>query len=278
MKPYQHDLLRYFEEAAGPYSTAIEPVFAPLARMLVAAVHLNPGDRVLDIGTGNGIAARCAAQVGCRVTALDFSRQMALAASAQATPGVVQGDFHRLPYPSGTFGHVLAVFALNSAVPLAAMQEAWRVVQPGGRLALQEWGTVDPVSDLLADILNEYAVDDPPPDLARKRSEQQALHPWDELETSDDIVGLMEEAGFESVEVRIVTADVQLDSPAEFIRYKLAWPIRRAELEAMPEEIRQLCLSDLAENLARFGDSDGRLRWQPNVVQVFGTRPASGGR
>ena len=275
MEPYQYNLLRYFEESAGRYISDIEPVFSPLAAFLVSAASLHPGDRVLDLGAGTGIAARLAASHGCTVAAVDFSRGMVAAAAAQATPGIVQGDMHWLPFRDSTFDTVLAVFALNSTVPLAAMEEARRVLRPGGRLALQEWGTRDPISDLLGETLLEYAVDDPPPDLARRRSEQQALHPWDELETSDDIARLMRAAGFAAVEVRIETASVLLENAAAFIRYKLAWPIRRAEIDAMPSEIRQLCLTDLEENIGKLADKDGRLSWQPNVVQVFGLKPLS---
>ena len=278
MEPYQYDLLRYFEEAADHYPADIEPIFSPLADLLVSTAHLQTGDRVLDIGTGTGTAARAAALLGCRVTALDFSHRMTVAAADLHTPSVVQGDFHRLPFAQDAFNTVLAVFALNSSVPLNTMREVRRVLKPGGQFALQEWGTIDPVGDLLSDILMEYAVDEPPPDLARRRREQQMLHPWDELETSDDIVGLMREAGFEEVQVQITTASVRVESTDVFIRYKLAWPIRQAEINAMPEEVRRLCLSDLQENLERYTDSDGRLHWQPNLVQVFGLKPARGGR
>jgi SAM-dependent methyltransferase len=199
---------------------------------------------------------------------------MAVAAQTDLTPSVVQGDMHRLPFADNQFDAILALFAINSSVPLTAMSEAYRTLKPGGSLILQEWGTTDEMSDLLGDTLADYAVDNPPDDLARKRRDQQDHHPWDELETSDDIVALMREAGFTEVAVQIQTPEVMLPDPEAFIRYKLAWPIRRAEFEAMSPEIQQLCLSDLTENLGSLAEADGRLCWRPNVVLVSGQKQA----
>lgn len=272
MQDYQYKLLRYFDEAADRYRVYIEPAFIPLARVLISEARVTPGQLVLDLGTGTGIAAREAAHLGCRVTAIDFSHRMAVAARAGSTPGVVQGDMHKLPLPAEQFDVIVALFALNSSEPLVALAEAYRTLKPGGSLILEEWGTTDELSDLLGDTLSAYAVDDPPKDLARRRRDQQERHPWDNLETSDDIVDLMQEAEFREVAVQIRTPEVILPDAEAFTRYKLAWPIRRAEFEAMSPEIQQLCWSDLMENLGAHAEADGRLCWQPNVVLVSGVK------
>lgn len=126
---------------------------------------------------------------------------------------------------------------------------------------------------LLDDTLAEYAVEDPGPDLAARREARFAYHPWDEFETSTDIADELEAAGFEHVEIDVVTPEVVFEEAADFIRYKLAWPFRRAEVEAMPAEVRALCLSDLDENLSALALPSGKLVWQPNLVRVFAQKP-----
>jgi len=269
-------LLAYFEEAAESYAAYIEPAFFPLVESFVDAAGLRPGDAVLDLGTGTGLAARIAAP-RCRfVAAMDFSHRMAVIAAGRSAPHVFQGDMHCLPLRSAAFDVVLAVLAFNSTDPARSMPEAYRALRPGGRLAMQEWGTSDELSVLLDDTLAEYAVEDPGPDLAARREARFAYHPWDEFETSTDIADELEAAGFEHVEIDVVTPEVVFEEAADFIRYKLAWPFRRAEVEAMPAEVRALCLSDLDENLSALSAlalPSGKLVWQPNLVRVFAQKP-----
>ena len=51
-------LRSYFDRAAPHYATLIEPAYAPLAEALVKDAAIQPGERVLDLGTGSGLAAR----------------------------------------------------------------------------------------------------------------------------------------------------------------------------------------------------------------------------
>lgn len=266
-------LLAYFEEAAPGYAADIEPAFLPLAASLVRAASLQPTDRVLDLGSGTGLVARLARAHCAAVTALDFSHRMLQQAAQLGASQPVQGDMHGLPLRSAAFDVVLAALAFNSTDPARSMAEAFRVLKPGGRLVMQEWGTVDSLSVLLEETLSDYAVEDPPPALAARREARFAYHPWDELETSEDIVTMLQDAGFTGVAVDVVTPPVTFDSVMRFIRYKFAWPFRRAELNAMPADVRALCLSDLEENLEALAEPDGTLIWEPNLVRVFARRP-----
>jgi ubiquinone/menaquinone biosynthesis C-methylase UbiE len=262
-------LLAYFDEAASDYATAIEPALRPLAVELVDYAALRPGERVVDLGAGTGLAAREAVRRGGLPVAVDLSHKMTLAARQHGLEHVVQADMHALSLPSSTFDAALAHFALNSTDPRTSLREARRVLLPGGRLAMQEWGTTDPLSDLFDDMLAEYAVDDPPTPLAKRRREQIEPHPWDDLETSGDIEDALIKAGFRDVRIDIATPAVDLAGPEAFIRYKLAWPIRRAEVDAMPGDVRSLFIGELVEVLEDRTGPEGGLRWELNVVRAI---------
>lgn len=275
MRAFVNALLQdYFDQAAPRYA-AIEPAFGPLVDELIVLAAPEARQRVLDVGTGSGLAARRCIGLNRVVYGLDFSRQMLKAARGYGLGNLLQSDMHQLALGSGSFDVVLASFALNSVDPARSLAEMHRVLTPGGRLALQEWGASDPLSELVSDTVAAYAVDEAPPALAAMRAAMEAPAPWDDLDGADDVADLAEDVGFVNVEMTLAQRLVRLADVETFIRYKLAWPNRRAEIDAMAMETRQLCVSDLHENLAARAEPDGSLLWQPEVIRIRACKPAA---
>lgn len=110
----------------------------------VAFLNPRPTDVVLEIGSGLGLLAReVAARVpGGRVIGLEFSEdQLRVARGRAVAPNLefVAGDAHAPPFADGTFDLVYGRYILEHLRdPLRAVQEARRVLKPGGRLAVQE--------------------------------------------------------------------------------------------------------------------------------------------
>lgn len=103
--------------------------------------------RVLDVGCGLGGPARCLAmEFGCQVTGIDQSGEYCRAASMLAgrlgLDGRVayrQGDALDLPFADETFDLLWTQHAtMNIADKHRLHAEMWRVLKPGGRLAVYD--------------------------------------------------------------------------------------------------------------------------------------------
>jgi demethylmenaquinone methyltransferase/2-methoxy-6-polyprenyl-1,4-benzoquinol methylase len=119
-------------------------------RALVRAIDPQPGERVLDVATGTGmVAAALARRSACSIVALDQSEAMLAAAHARvrATPRLaeritlVRGEAERLPFGDAEFDALTFTYLLRYVDDRAGtMRELARVVKPGGRIAMVEFG------------------------------------------------------------------------------------------------------------------------------------------
>jgi demethylmenaquinone methyltransferase / 2-methoxy-6-polyprenyl-1,4-benzoquinol methylase len=122
-------------------------------RALIDAVDPRPGQRILDVATGTGLVAFALARRGATVTGLDQSEQMLAGARNRAAkhPDLVgqltfiQGEAERLPFADDHFDALSFTYLLRYVDdPAATMRELARVVRPGGRIGMVEFGV--PVS------------------------------------------------------------------------------------------------------------------------------------
>src|ERR1051326_4545150 len=114
-------------------------------REIAEQLALQPGERVLDIGSGIGGPARWfAATYGVHVTGVDLTPEFCAAAEMlNALAGltdrvrIIQGSALDLPVPDSAFD---AAYSQNVIMNIADKQqfyrEAFRALRPGGRLAL----------------------------------------------------------------------------------------------------------------------------------------------
>jgi len=94
---------------------------------------------VLDVASGDCAIAELVAPRAARVTCLDRSPAVLRAGRRRLAhlPHVAfaRGDMHALPFPDGSFDHVLLLACLDYASePARALGEATRVLRPGGDL------------------------------------------------------------------------------------------------------------------------------------------------
>jgi demethylmenaquinone methyltransferase/2-methoxy-6-polyprenyl-1,4-benzoquinol methylase len=118
-------------------------------RALIEAVDPRPGQRILDVATGTGMVASGLARRGASVVGLDQSEQMLSAARHRLAEHpdlanqitLVQGEAEHLPFADGEFDALTFTYLLRYVDDRAAtMRELARVVKPGARIGMVEFG------------------------------------------------------------------------------------------------------------------------------------------
>ena len=150
-------LKRAKEKAAATYNAAAdhfddEPLsfWDLIGKRTISNLKLQTGAKVLDVGCGTGASALPAAQavgkngsvVGVDLASrlLDRARAKALAAGLDNIEFRL-ADMTALNYPDESFDAVVSVFSIFFVPDMEGLvRELWRMVRPGGKLAVTTWG------------------------------------------------------------------------------------------------------------------------------------------
>jgi SAM-dependent methyltransferase len=110
------------------------------ADQAVRLLRPQPAQRILDIATGTGLAARACVRIthaSQRIVGIDVSHGMLQAAAAVSRISYLQADAARLPFRPATFDALLCVAAIPYLPDLAKAVNEWgRVARPGASLVL----------------------------------------------------------------------------------------------------------------------------------------------
>jgi SAM-dependent methyltransferase len=100
-----------------------------------------PGERILDIGTGTGLAARRLALLGAKVVGIDLGTELIETARHLApTVDFRVGDAEEIPFDDGSFDAAISTFGIMFVNrPEAAAAELARVCRENGRVGLVSW-------------------------------------------------------------------------------------------------------------------------------------------
>jgi SAM-dependent methyltransferase len=133
-----------WDSAAGEYERVALHLLDAIDRT-IERLAPEAGERVLDLGTGTGLAARRAARRGARVVGIDLGADLVATANERAAAEGLAiefrvGDAEKLGFENSRFDRVLSTFGIMFVShPKEAAREAARVCRPGGRLALASW-------------------------------------------------------------------------------------------------------------------------------------------
>lgn len=134
-----------WQEIANRYHSGFAAVTTQSTAALLDAARVGKGTRTLDVACGPGYITAAAASRGAIATGIDFSSEMIQDAGTRY-PGLDfrEGDAEQLAFGDSEFGAVVSNFGmLHLGRPEVAIQEAYRVLQPGGRFAFTVWDTAD---------------------------------------------------------------------------------------------------------------------------------------
>ncbi len=152
MEPKLHRRVQRYgwDKAVQDYDRYFLPLLRGCSERTIELLDPQPGQRVLDVATGTGIAAFMAAErvgMGGEIVATDISEKMVEQTEAYAGErGIANMRFQRadaeeLDFPEGSFDDAVCVLGLMyPADPQRAIEEMYRVLRPGGRAAACVWG------------------------------------------------------------------------------------------------------------------------------------------
>jgi ubiquinone/menaquinone biosynthesis C-methylase UbiE len=214
-------------------------------------LSLRQGDRVLDVCCGTGASAIPAAiSVGAtgQVLGIDVAESLLeLGRKKSRQHGLENiefryGDFENLDLPDESFDAIVCVFGIFFVPDMvAAVRELWRMVRPGGKLAITSWGkkVFEPANGMFWDAI---AVERP--DLYKQ------FTPWERIGTPSLLQALLEEGGTSQVEVFAESCTHELSTPEDWWTMILGGGMRGTVDQLDPtvrEKIRQVSLGFLRD-------------------------------
>ena len=137
------------QTAADVYEKFFVPaLFLQWAKPVTDAADISSGQKVLDVACGTGVLAReVAKRVHPNGTVVGLDRNEGMLSTARrASPGIdwKLGQAETLPYADSSFDAVVSQFGLMFFEDqTAALKEMWRVVRPGGRMAVAVWDALE---------------------------------------------------------------------------------------------------------------------------------------
>lgn len=257
-----------YNAAADLFDHPVSSFWHKFGRQTVERLGLQAGERVLDVCSGSGGSALPAAErVGPtgHVVAADLAGNLLALAEAKAQAQALRNiefrvaDMLDLGYPDRSFDAVVCVFGIFFVPDIAgAVKELWRMVRPGGRLAVTTWGPrlFEPANGAFWE-----AVDAVRPDLHRD------FNPWERISEPAGLRALLAEAGVHGADIVAEAGTHPLQSPEDWWKIAMGSGYRGTLLqldEGLFQQVRE-------SNLARLS-AEGVTAIETNVLYAVAAK------
>lgn len=226
-----------YNSAADAFDAAPLAFWDRYGTRTVDRLRLRRGAHVLDACCGTGASALPAARaVGATgsVVAVDLADDLLALGRAKARAAELEhvdfrrGDMTALGFSDASFDAVVCVFGIFFVPDMeAAVAELWRMVRPGGQLAITTWGPdmFEPGYELFRAAVRRVR-----PDLVA------AFHPWSRITTPQAVRELFAAARVPNVDVVAEAGHQPLHAREDFWTIArgsgLRWTIDRLGVEA----------------------------------------------
>jgi SAM-dependent methyltransferase len=257
--------------AADVYEEFFVPaLFGEWAPRVIKAAQIKPGDMVLDVACGTGILAREVAprvEPNGHVVGLDRNEGM-LAVGRRIAPEIEwrSGRAEAIPAEAGTFDAVVSQFGLMFFEDrAAAIREMWRVLRPGGRLAVAVWDGLDrtPGYADMVTLLQRLFGD-------RIADELRAPFVLGDVEA---LRSLFSQAGVMDVDIRTQEGTARFPSIKSWVHTDVkGWTLA----DLIDDDQYRLLLQEAEREMRRFVQPDGTVAFSSPAHIVVATRDRQG--
>jgi SAM-dependent methyltransferase len=229
-----------------------------LAGGVLEWLDAKPGERILDLGCGDGHLAVRIAALGAQVTGVDASAEMVAAALALGADAVV-GNAEALPFADQTFDAVFSNAVLHWVRDQdAMMREVHRVLRPGCRF-VAEFGGQGNIAAIRVALMA----------VLERRGFAGAEDGVNYYPTPSAYKARLERHGFQVQQIALIPRPTPLaaggmpqDAMSEWLK-----TFRRGVLETLPESARETVVRETVALLApALQDEEGN--WTADYVRL----------
>ncbi len=257
----------------------IEKGAQKLSQRLIELAEIKPGQRVLDIATGNGEPSITAAKVvgtGGRVLATDMSRQMLAIAKERATLLRLQdiiefreSDAENLDLANSSFDAALCRWGLMLFPNLdTAIGKIYSSLVSGGKFAAAVWADANkvPIINLATGVIASQVQMSAPP--------QGVPNPFS-LSDTNKLEYSLARAGFRDIHIDTEIVTFEFESGGDYCRYCQAVSVSaRTALSKVTQERKEDVWRKVAEEATRnCGTTNGLIKMDNESICIVGTRP-----
>jgi ubiquinone/menaquinone biosynthesis C-methylase UbiE len=203
-----------YNSAADFYDDPANSFWDRFGRRTIERLHIQPGARILDVCCGSGASAIPAAEKAGPngfVLGIDLAENLLnLARKKSRERGLLNIEFRvadmlELGIPDSAFDAVVCVFGIFFVQDMpAAIKALWKVVRPGGQLAITTWGPrfFEPATTAFWDAVRKVR-----PDLYK------GFNPWDRISDAESLRRLLYKSGVDDTELVAEEGSHSIPSP-----------------------------------------------------------------
>lgn len=229
------------------------PFVPALGQPLLELLKVQPSERVLDVGCGDGVLSEKLQGAGALVVGVDSSPDMVAAARRRGIAARL-ADACNLPFDA-EFDAALSNAALHwmKSDPGAVLKSVRRSLKPGGRFAGEfgGHGNVAAITVALLAVLTRRGVQNP-----------ASLSPW-YFPTTDEYRQKLEGAGFGVESIKLFPRPILLPTDMRGWLQTFAGPF----FQVLPPQDRALALDEVVD-LLNPALCDGNGRWTVDYVRL----------